>query len=572
MQRSDLPVQTFIQRFHRILAMHSSPPFSGASFPGNIILVGMMGAGKTTVGRQLARVLGKRFVDCDEEIQTRTGVTIAHIFDIEGEAGFRQRESAMLQELCRQQDLVLATGGGAVLSAQNRALLRAHGTVVYLKSSVHDLWQRTRHDHTRPLLQTANPRARLQELFEQRDALYAATAHLVVRTHRQSVQALVAKLLAHLQQYVASHTPDQEQTMQTVNVALGERSYAIHIGVGLLEQPALLTQHIRGQRAVIISNTTVAPLYLARVQTGLEQNGIHSQAIVLPDGEQYKNADTLNHIYGELLAAHSERATPLIALGGGVIGDLTGYAAATYLRGVPFIQIPTTLLAQVDSSVGGKTGINHPLGKNMIGAFYQPQVVIADTSTLNTLPDKELRAGLAEVIKYGLIRDAEFITWLETNMPKLLQRDAAALVYAIARSCQHKAAVVGADERESGERALLNLGHTFGHAIENGMGYGVWLHGEAVAAGTVMAADLSARLGWLKHTDVERVRALFEQAGLPVHGPRMGVEKYLELMGLDKKVQNGRMRFVLLRGLGQAVLSDQVPPELLRQTLESCNA
>jgi len=249
---------------------------------------------------------------------------------------------------------------------------------------------------------------------------------------------------------------------------------------------------------------------------------------------------------------------------------MTGFAAATYLRGVPFIQIPTTLLAQVDSSVGGKTGINHPLGKNMIGAFYQPQLVLADTDTLNTLPDNELAAGMAEVIKYGLIRDLSFLEWLEQNIEKLMARDTAALQYAIARSCENKAEVVAADERESGERALLNLGHTFGHAIESGMGYGNWLHGEGVAAGTVMAADLSQRLGWITPGDVARVRRILQQARLPVVAPDLGAEKYLEFMGLDKKVEGGKIRFVLLKKLGQAVVEGNVPPELLRQTLDAC--
>ncbi|MDP1939735.1 MAG: 3-dehydroquinate synthase, partial [Gallionella sp.] len=261
---------------------------------------------------------------------------------------------------------------------------------------------------------------------------------------------------------------------------------------------------------------------------------------------------------------------PLIALGGGVIGDMTGYAAATYLRGVPFIQIPTTLLSQVDSSVGGKTGINHPLGKNMIGAFYQPRLVLADISTLDTLPDNELSAGLAEVIKYGLIRDLPFLEWLEQNMDKLLARDTEALQYAVLRSCQHKAEVVAADERESGERALLNLGHTFGHAIESGMGYGNWLHGEAVAAGTVMAADLSQRMGWISAQDVVRIRTLFQRARLPVVSPDLGVEKYLDYMGHDKKVEGGKMRFVLLQEVGKAVLKGDVPSALLQQTLEAC--
>ena len=539
---------------------------------GNIILIGMMGAGKTTVGKLLAKHLGKTFVDCDEEIQRRTGVTIPHIFDIEGEAGFRQRESAVLEELMQRRNIVLATGGGAVLSPQNRSILRQSGVVVYLKSSVHDLWQRTRHDHNRPLLQTADPRAKLQELYEQRDPLYAEIADILMHTGKQSVQVLLLRLQQRLDTVQNPIQTNDQDFMQTLNVGLAERSYPIHVGSGLLDRPELLLPHLPRKRTVIVSNTTVAPIYLDRLSSGLIQHGIQVESIILPDGEQYKNSDSLNTIYDALLKSRCERTTPLIALGGGVIGDITGYAAATYLRGVPFIQIPTTLLAQVDSSVGGKTGINHSLGKNMIGAFYEPLLVLSDSATLNTLPDKELRAGIAEVIKYGLIRDLSFLEWLESNMEKLLSRDKAALQYAITRSCENKAEVVGADERESGERALLNLGHTFGHAIENGMGYGVWLHGEGVAAGTVMAADLSQRLGWITAQEVKRVRALFERAGLPTVAPKLSTEKYLQLMGLDKKVADGKIRFVLLKSLGNAVMTADVPQTLLGQTLEACCA
>lgn len=355
--------------------------------------------------------------------------------------------------------------------------------------------------------------------------------------------------------------------MQTLTVALGDRSYPIHIGGGLLARPELILPHLKIPQAAIVTNTTVGPLYLERVQNILQQNGIKVVPIALPDGEAYKNSESLNQIYDALLTHRMERKATLIALGGGVVGDLTGFAAATYLRGVPFIQIPTTLLAQVDSSVGGKTGINHPLGKNMIGAFYQPQLVLADTDTLNTLPDRELSAGLAEVIKYGLIRDLPFLEWLEVNMDKLLARDPATLGYAIHRSCQNKAEVVAADERESGNRALLNLGHTFGHAIENGMGYGVWLHGEAVGTGMIMAAELSCRLGWLSKADVARARALILKARLPAVAPDLGYERYLDLMGLDKKVEGGKIRFVLLKALGDAVVSADVPEALLKETI-----
>jgi 3-dehydroquinate synthase len=355
--------------------------------------------------------------------------------------------------------------------------------------------------------------------------------------------------------------------MQTLNVALGDRSYPIHIGSELLGNAELIVPHLKRKQVAIVTNTTVAPLYLVAIASPLKAAGIDVISIILPDGEAYKNSETLNLIYDALLQNRCERNTTLIALGGGVIGDLTGYAAATYLRGVPFIQVPTTLLSQVDSSVGGKTGINHPLGKNMIGAFYQPQVVLADIATLVTLPKKELAAGMAEVIKYGLIRDRDFFDWIENNIEKLNSLDAAAMSYAIYRSCQNKAEVVAADEREVGERALLNLGHTFGHAIENAMGYGVWLHGEAVAAGTMLAADLSGRLGWLKADEIERIRKLFVAAKLPVDAPELGVERYLDLMGMDKKVVDGKIRLVLQQGIGKSVLTSDYDSTALKQTL-----
>jgi 3-dehydroquinate synthase len=360
--------------------------------------------------------------------------------------------------------------------------------------------------------------------------------------------------------------------MRTVNVDLGDRSYAIHIGPALLSRADLVTPQLKTPRAVVITNEVVAPLYLDALAAALRAAGVQTGQVVLPDGERHKNWETLNRIFDVLLGQRAERSTTLVALGGGVIGDLVGFAAATYQRGVPFIQVPTTLLAQVDSSVGGKTGINHPLGKNMIGAFHQPRLVLADTDTLNTLPDKELSAGLAEVIKYGLIRDLPFLEWLEANIERLLARDAVALSEAIERSCRAKADIVAADETEAGMRALLNLGHTFGHAIEAGTGYGSWLHGEAVAAGTVMAAELSRRLGLLDAAAVERVRALLRRARLPVAGPALPPERYLELMRLDKKVAAGRINFVLLRGIGEAFVGAKADDAEVLAAVAACCA
>jgi 3-dehydroquinate synthase len=356
--------------------------------------------------------------------------------------------------------------------------------------------------------------------------------------------------------------------MKTLPLDLGERSYPIYIGSGLLDQSDLLKRHIAGSRVAIVTNATVAPLYLAKVREHL--GALRPVEVILPDGEEYKTLEVLNRIFDALLAARCDRRTTIIALGGGVIGDMAGFAAASYQRGVPFIQVPTTLLSQVDSSVGGKTGVNHPLGKNMIGAFYQPRAVIIDTDTLNTLPDRELASGLAEVIKYGLIRDPEFFIWLEANLDKLLARDPEMLAYAIHHSCHNKAEVVAADERESGVRATLNLGHTFGHAIETGLGYGDWLHGEAIAAGMVMAADLSRRLGWLTDAETARIEKLIRRARLPVRAPgSLSPARFLELMAVDKKVLDGRLRLVLLRHLGEAVVTDECPRAELEATLTS---
>jgi 3-dehydroquinate synthase len=355
--------------------------------------------------------------------------------------------------------------------------------------------------------------------------------------------------------------------MQTLRVELGERSYAIHIGEHLLADAGLILPHLVSPKVAIVTNTTVAALYLQQLAETLRAGGVEVVSIVIDDGERHKVSATLNRIYDALLERRCERRTTLIGLGGGVVGDLAGFAAATYMRGIPFIQVPTTLLAQVDSSVGGKTGINHPLGKNMIGAFYQPRLVLADTEVLASLPARELSAGVAEVIKYGLISDGAFIDWLEQNMEKLLACDRDALAHAVRRCCEIKAAVVAADERETGVRALLNFGHTFGHAIESGSGYGNWLHGEAVAAGMVMAANLSRRMGLITQADADRIVALLKRARLPVAPPGIAPALLRELMGVDKKAEGGKLRFILLDAIGAASVRGDVPDALLQQVL-----
>jgi 3-dehydroquinate synthase len=362
------------------------------------------------------------------------------------------------------------------------------------------------------------------------------------------------------------------KAVRTLDVALGDRAYPIRIGHGLLSQADLVLPYLKRPRVAIVTNDVVGPIYLETLSASLRDAGVAVTPIVLPDGEANKNWETLNLIFTGLLEARSERSVTMIALGGGVIGDMTGFAAAAYQRGVPFIQMPTTLLSQVDSSVGGKTAINHPLGKNMIGAFYQPRLVLADVGTLRTLPIRELQAGLAEVIKHALIRDAARVDWLEASMGGLLACDLDLLAEAVEWNCRIKATVVIADETEQGERAHLNLGHTFGHAIETGMGYGAWLHGEAVAAGTVMAAELSARLGMLSAADVERVRRLFARAGLPVAGPALGVERYIDLMRHDKKVEDGRLRLILLEKIGRAVIRDDAPLADIEASIAACCA
>lgn len=543
----------------------------------NIFLVGLMGAGKTTIGRLLAKKLNLEFLDSDQEIEARTGASIAWIFEIEGEESFRRREAEVIQELTTRQGIVLATGGGAILSKENRVCLEARGLVVYLRVGVGNILRRTAHDKNRPLLQTKNPREKLVQLLAERGPLYRESADLVVDTGEYNAQVIVSKIVNELvrmnqmdvkisQDMSSQSDKNPSEILSKLRVDLGERSYPIVIGTNLLQDAKLLREYILSDRVLVVTNVIVAPLYLEEVTSNLVAAGKKVKAIILEDGEEEKNWSNLMKIFDTLLKEKYDRKTTLLALGGGVIGDLTGFAAASYMRGIDFVGMPTTLLSQVDSSVGGKTGINHPLGKNMIGAFYQPKAVITDIMTLHTLPSRELSAGLAEIIKMAAIYDASFFVWLEENISYLIARDHSMLVHAIARSCEMKADVVRQDERESGLRAILNFGHTFGHAIESGLGYGVWLHGEAVGCGMVMAAHLSKKLGLIEQSICDRIIALVHAAGLPVHAPNLGDVRWIELMQVDKKNEGGEIKFVVLSALGKAKIMS-APHSILLETL-----
>lgn len=532
----------------------------------NVFLIGPMGSGKTAVGKQLARALNLEFIDADAEIERRTGVNIPFIFEKEGEAGFREREREVIDALTQLESVVIATGGGAILLPENRERLEKRGCVVYLETSVAQQLERTRHSKQRPLLNTDDPESKLQALMAAREPLYQSIADITVNTDGQRVAAVCDKILSELKCLDRSKGEMTDRNMQALRIDLGARSYPIYIGQGLLGDRDLMNDAVKQRDVFVVTNDRVGPLYLQRLVESLA--GKRVESIQLPDGEAHKTLSTVSAIFDALVAARMNRDAVIVALGGGVVGDMAGFAAACYQRGIDYVQAPTTLLAQVDSSVGGKTAVDHPGGKNLIGAFHQPRAVIADTATLDTLPDRELRAGLAEVVKYGFIRDAVFLDWIDAHATALLARDSAALAHAIRRSCEIKAEVVGIDEREQGLRAILNFGHTFGHAIETATGYGDWLHGEAVAAGMVIAADMSRRLGNISSADYERVKRIVARLELPVEAPKIGAQRALDLMGMDKKVLSGKIRLVLLKSLGEATVTGDFPPDVLRATLE----
>jgi shikimate kinase/3-dehydroquinate synthase len=548
-------------------------PLPDALAGRSIVLVGLMGAGKTSIGRRLAARLGLPFRDADQEIELAAGCTIPELFARYGEAAFRDGERRVIRRLLAGDPMVLAFGGGAFMDPQTREVTRAEAVSVWLRCTLPTLVRRVSGRDNRPLLNGGDREDTLRQLMAVRHPVYAE-ADLIVDCADEPPDYTTSAVMQALMRY----TPARR-----LHVVLSSTSYDVVIGEGLLARAgALLAPHLPQKRAVIVTDRVVADLHLPALLDGLRQTAIDASAIIVREGEASKNLDTYLDVVDQLLQAGVERRTAVIALGGGVVGDLAGFAAATTLRGLPFVQVPTTLLSQVDSSVGGKTGVNTPRGKNLVGAFYQPGMVLADTATLATLPPRELRAGYAEIAKAGLIGDAAFFAWCERYGPAVVSGDREAQAEAIRRACAFKAAVVGDDEREekpSDGRALLNLGHTFGHALEAEYGYtGGLLHGEGVAIGLGLAFKLSARLGHCPPADAERVIAHVSAVGLPADlsmlNRRLSAGTLISHMRRDKKVRDGRLNFILARGIGQAFTSADVQAEAVVDLLrdEGCTA
>jgi shikimate kinase/3-dehydroquinate synthase len=538
----------------------------------SLVLIGLMGAGKTSIGRRLAARLDLPFFDADAEIEAAAGLSIAELFARYGEREFRDGERRVIQRLLAGPPMVLATGGGAFLDPATRAEIRARARSLWLRCPIAILARRVAGRTHRPLLASGDPAEILARLQAERGPLYAE-ADLIVDCEDETLEATTRRVLAA----IAGHRPPQR-----LRVALAAQAYDIVVGAGLIDRAgALLAPVLPQKRAVIVSDATVAPLYLARLEAGLAATAIASERLIVAAGEESKSLATYERLVDDLLGFGVERQTAVIALGGGVVGDLAGFAAATTLRGLPFVQVPTTLLAQVDSSVGGKTGVNTRRGKNLVGAFHQPRLVLADTATLASLPARELRAGYAEIAKAGLIGDADFFAWCEAHGAGVIGGDRALQAEAILRAAAFKAAVVGDDEREekpANGRALLNLGHSFGHALEAECGYGQILHGEAVAIGLGLAFLLSARLGHCAGEDAARVIAHIGAVGLPARladlGRPLSAAALIAHMRHDKKMRDGRLAFVLARGIGEAFTSRDVEEGAVRDLLrdEGCGA
>lgn len=531
----------------------------------SIVLVGLMGAGKTSIGRRLAARLGLPFRDADSEIELAAGCSIPELFERFGETEFRAGERRVIRRLLAGDPLVLATGGGAYMDAETRATIRRDAVCVWLRASLPTLTRRVAGRTNRPLLNGQDPGEVLARLMATRHPIYAE-ADVIVDCADEHPDATTGHVIDALTAW---------QPARRLSLALSAGSYEVVVGNHLLARAgALLAPVLPQKRCVVITDDIVAPLHLATLLAGLAETGIDARHITVKAGERSKSLSVLTEITDQLLDYAVERRTAVIAQGGGVVGDLAGFAAAITLRGLPFVQIPTTLLAQVDSSVGGKTGINTPHGKNLLGAFHQPRMVIADTATLATLPPRELRAGYAEIVKAGLIGDPAFFAWCEAHGAAVIAGDREAQGEAILRACAFKAQVVGDDEREekpNNGRALLNLGHTFGHALEAEFGYGAILHGEAVAAGIGLAFRLSANLGFSSASDTDRVTAHLAEIGLPAElsllNRRVSASRLIAHMQRDKKMRDGKLAFVLVRGIGRAFTHTDVPPESVTELL-----
>lgn len=540
----------------------NSAGLTGRSAGRSIVLVGLMGAGKTAIGKRLAARLELPFYDSDQEIERAAGMSVADIFARHGEPHFRAGEKRVIERLLAGPPVVLATGGGAFMDAETRAVVAQNAVSVWLHSPVPILVNRVRGRTHRPLLNQGDPAEILTRLLAVRGPVYAL-ADIIIPGSEDSAEVTTNNVLDKISAYVAP---------RRVAVQLAHTSYEVVIGPEVLRRAgALMAPLLPQPRVVIISDDNVAGLHLGTLQASLDEVGIAHEAVCVAPGEASKSLECFGRVVGELLSRKVDRHTTVVALGGGVIGDLAGFAAAATLRGLPFVQIPTSLLAQVDSSVGGKTGINAAQGKNLIGAFHQPRLVLADTSILGTLAVREWRAGYAEIVKAGLIADAGFYDWCEANGAAMLAGDAGLVAQAVERAVAFKAAVVAGDEREEkkdGGRALLNLGHTFGHALEAETGYGdALLHGEAVAVGIVLATQLSANLGYCPQEEPSRVAAHFASVGLPVRIAGLDVEHLLGHMKQDKKMKAGRLTFILTRGIGQAFTCADVPEDAVRNVM-----
>jgi len=511
-----------------------------------IVLTGFMGTGKSTIGRILAARMGLCLRDIDLLVEERQGCSINEIFASKGEGYFRQIESQVLQSVMRERNVVVSTGGGAVIAPENRRIMRNSAFVINLTATPEVIKIRLAAENVRPLLRDNKCLDKIAALLSEREQYYA-DADIRIDTTSKNVEDVASEIINLL--------GEQDLGMEPLTVELGERSYGIHFGDGILAETGSMCRSLfLGNRCVLITNPTVAVHYAERISESLENAGFSVSVLEIPDGESYKSSQTLNGIYDFLISSGINRESFIVALGGGVVGDIAGYAAATFLRGISFVQIPTTLLAQVDSSVGGKTGINHPLGKNLIGAFYQPRLVLVDISTLDTLPAREYRSGLAEIVKYGIVCDREFFCFLEADSLKLSKRDRSALFSAIRTSCAIKASVVGCDEREGGIRAVLNYGHTFAHAVESLTGYSRYLHGEAVSMGMVQAAMLSEERGYATSEDTKRIIALLRSLGLPVSLEPFSPGDYQGAMLRDKKARDDGINFVFNRNIGGHVI------------------